>query len=71
MDIMQASDIARKMVRQWGMSERLGFINYAGQQEHIFLGRDITRTSRLRAGNSPGDRPGSPQDHSGFLCQGA
>jgi cell division protease FtsH len=44
MDIMQASDIARKMVCQWGMSERLGFINYAGQQEHIFLGRDITRT---------------------------
>jgi len=44
MDIMQASDIARKMVCQWGMSEKLGFINYAGQQEHIFLGRDITRT---------------------------
>jgi cell division protease FtsH len=44
MDIMQASDIARKMVCQWGMSEKLGFINYAGRQEHIFLGRDITRS---------------------------
>ncbi len=44
MDIMQATDIARKMVCQWGMSDRLGFINYAGRQEHIFLGRDITRS---------------------------
>lgn len=44
MDILQASDIARKMVCQWGMSEKLGFVNYAGHQEHIFLGRDITRS---------------------------
>lgn len=43
MDIMQASDIARKMICQWGMSSRLGFINYAGTQQHVFLGRDITR----------------------------
>lgn len=43
MDIMQATDIARKMICQWGMSEKLGFVNYAGRQEHIFLGRDITR----------------------------
>ncbi|NLF92579.1 MAG: ATP-dependent zinc metalloprotease FtsH [Oligosphaeraceae bacterium] len=44
MDILQATDIARKMVCQWGMSDQLGFINYAGRQEHIFLGRDITRS---------------------------
>ncbi len=44
MDILQASDIARKMVCQWGMSKKLGFVNYAGHQEHIFLGRDVTRS---------------------------
>jgi len=44
MDIMQATDIARKMVCQWGMSQKMGFINYAGAREHIFLGRDLTRS---------------------------
>lgn len=44
MDIRQATDIAKKMVCQWGMSEKLGPINYAGREEHIFLGRDITRS---------------------------
>ncbi|MGN0867465.1 MAG: ATP-dependent zinc metalloprotease FtsH [Oligosphaeraceae bacterium] len=44
MDIRQATDLAKKMVCQWGMSERLGLINYAGREEHLFLGRDITRS---------------------------
>ncbi len=44
MDIKQATDIAKKMVCQWGMSERLGLVNYSGgREEHIFIGRDITR----------------------------
>lgn len=44
MDIRQATEIAKKMVCQWGMSAKMGFINYAGREEHIFLGRDITRS---------------------------
>ena len=44
MDIKQATDLAKKMVCQWGMSDRLGLINYAGREEHLFLGRDITRS---------------------------
>jgi cell division protease FtsH len=43
-DIRQATDIARKMVCQWGMSEKIGPLSYAGREEHIFLGRDITRS---------------------------
>ena len=43
MDITQATNIARKMVCQWGMSQKMGFINYAGTSEHVFLGRDIVR----------------------------
>ncbi|MCQ2403160.1 MAG: ATP-dependent zinc metalloprotease FtsH [Lentisphaeria bacterium] len=43
-DIRQATDLAKKMVCQWGMSEHLGLINYAGREEHLFLGREITRS---------------------------
>ena len=43
-DIRQATDIAKKMVCQWGMSEELGPLSYTGREEHIFLGRDITRS---------------------------
>ncbi|MBN2449023.1 MAG: ATP-dependent zinc metalloprotease FtsH [Lentisphaeria bacterium] len=43
-DIRQATDIAKKMVCQWGMSERMGALSYTGREEHIFLGRDITRS---------------------------
>ncbi|MCR4316231.1 MAG: ATP-dependent zinc metalloprotease FtsH [Planctomycetes bacterium] len=44
-DIKQATDIAKNMVCEWGMSEVVGPILYTEQQEHIFLGRDITRTA--------------------------
>ncbi len=43
-DIRQATDLAKKMVCQWGMSEKLGLINYAGREEHLFLAREITRS---------------------------
>ncbi|MFH2219105.1 MAG: ATP-dependent zinc metalloprotease FtsH [Pseudomonadota bacterium] len=42
-DIKQATDIAQKMVRSWGMSETLGPLSYAKNEEHIFLGREIAQ----------------------------
>jgi cell division protease FtsH len=42
-DIKQASDIARKMVCRWGMSEKIGMIEYGGDGEHMFLARDLQR----------------------------
>jgi cell division protease FtsH len=39
-DIERATDIARKMVCEWGMSE-LGPLNYATGKEEVFLGREI------------------------------
>jgi len=42
-DILQATEIARKMVQEWGMSERLGPLNFGEEQEEIFLGRAIAR----------------------------
>jgi len=42
-DIDQATDIARKMVTQWGMAEELGFISFGQEDEPIFLGKEIAR----------------------------
>jgi cell division protease FtsH len=42
-DIEKATNIARKMVCEWGMSEKLGPIAYGAKEEEIFLGREITK----------------------------
>jgi len=42
-DIKQATDVAQKMVRSWGMSNELGPLSYAKNEEHIFLGREIAQ----------------------------
>jgi len=42
-DIERATEIARKMVCEWGMSEKLGPLNYGKKEEHIFLGREIAQ----------------------------
>jgi cell division protease FtsH len=39
-DIERATDIARKMVCEWGMSEKLGPLAYGRKEEAVFLGRD-------------------------------
>jgi cell division protease FtsH len=43
-DLKQSSAIARAMVCQFGMSEAIGPQHFAGNEEHIFLGREMTRT---------------------------
>ncbi|KPK62948.1 cell division protein FtsH [candidate division WOR_3 bacterium SM23_42] len=40
-DIEKATKLARKMVCEWGMSDRLGPLTYGEKQEEIFLGREI------------------------------
>ncbi len=42
-DIEQATNMARKMVTEWGMSEKLGPLNYAGGGHEVFLGREMTQ----------------------------
>jgi cell division protease FtsH len=42
-DIERATELARKMVTEWGMSEKLGPLAYGQRDEEIFLGRQITR----------------------------
>ncbi|MBI1883093.1 MAG: ATP-dependent metallopeptidase FtsH/Yme1/Tma family protein [Chlamydiae bacterium] len=43
-DIKNATNLARKMVCEWGMSEKLGPMTFGEREEHIFLGREITRS---------------------------
>jgi cell division protease FtsH len=40
-DIKQATHLARKMVTEWGMSEKIGMVNVSEHEEHMFLGRDL------------------------------
>ncbi|MGC8736855.1 MAG: ATP-dependent metallopeptidase FtsH/Yme1/Tma family protein, partial [Dissulfurimicrobium sp.] len=40
-DIERASDLARKMVCEWGMNEKLGPVVFGKKEDHIFLGRDF------------------------------
>jgi cell division protease FtsH len=40
-DIQRATDIARRMVCEWGMSDKLGPVHYNTKDEHVFLGREI------------------------------
>jgi cell division protease FtsH len=43
-DLERATDLARKMVCNWGMSEELGPITFGRREEHIFLGREISQS---------------------------
>ena len=40
-DLKRATELARKMVCQWGMSEKLGPLTYTEDAGHVFLGRDL------------------------------
>src|SRR5215831_4294868 len=42
-DIQQATNMARAMVMQWGMSDRLGMVQYGDDDEYVFLGREMAR----------------------------
>jgi len=46
-DIMQATDLARKMVTEWGMSDKLGPLRYNDNQEEVFLGHAVTQTKNV------------------------
>jgi cell division protease FtsH len=40
-DLQRATEIARSMVTEWGMSEKLGPVQYKEKEEHVFLGKDF------------------------------
>ncbi len=46
-DIMQATELARRMVTEWGMSETLGPLRYNENQQEVFLGHAITQRQNM------------------------
>ncbi len=42
-DIEQATKLARRMVTEWGMSEKVGFVSYGAEDEPIFIGKEIAQ----------------------------
>jgi cell division protease FtsH len=46
-DIQQATQLARSMVMQWGMSDKLGRVRYQGNEQEVFLGHSVTQTVNL------------------------
>ncbi len=46
-DISMATDMAKRMVTEWGMSEKLGPLRYASNQEEVFLGHSVTQTQNM------------------------
>ncbi|HEV8439840.1 MAG TPA: ATP-dependent zinc metalloprotease FtsH [Methylomirabilota bacterium] len=42
-DLEKATEMARKMVCEWGMSDRMGPLTFGKSEEHIFLGREMSR----------------------------
>ncbi len=46
-DLKRATELARKMVCQWGMSEKLGPLTYTEDAGHVFLGRDLQQHSEF------------------------
>src|SRR6187455_3197418 len=46
-DIQQATDMARSMVMEYGMSEKLGWLRYRDNQEEIFLGHSVARNQSV------------------------
>ena len=46
-DIRQATNLARRMVTEWGMSEKLGRIRYSENEEEVFLGHSVTQRKNV------------------------
>jgi len=46
-DIKMVTDVARRMVMEWGMSDKLGFLAYAQNQEEVFLGHSVAKSQNM------------------------
>ncbi|MBQ7623707.1 MAG: ATP-dependent zinc metalloprotease FtsH [Clostridia bacterium] len=51
-DIERASELARKMVTKYGMSDKIGPISFGNEHDEVFLGRDFTTTKTVSEGTA-------------------
>ena len=63
-DIEKATDLARRMVCEWGMSEKLGPMTFGKKEEEIFLGQRLYPESGLLREHGHRDRCRGQTDHS-------
>ncbi len=60
-DIQMATRLARKMVCEWGMSEKMGMVEYGEHEDYVFLGPRHLPPAGLLRGDRAGDRPRGAQ----------
>ncbi|MEE3107171.1 MAG: ATP-dependent zinc metalloprotease FtsH, partial [Pseudomonadota bacterium] len=46
-DIRMVSDTVRRMITEWGMSDKLGFLAYSADQQEVFLGHSVTQQKNV------------------------
>ena len=46
-DIQMATQLARAMIMEWGMSDKLGRVRYNGNEQEVFLGHSVTQSKNL------------------------
>ncbi len=46
-DIKMATDTARRMITEWGMSEKLGMVSYGDNGQEVFLGHSVTQNKNV------------------------
>ena len=69
-DIQVATDLARKMVCEWGMSDKLGPLHFGRREEMVFLGRDFAEQQGLQRADRHRDRLRGPSDRHRELRSG-
>ena len=62
-DIEKATDLARRMVTEFGMSDKLGPLSFGKRDELVFLGREIGEQRNYSDEVAQPDRRGGPGDH--------
>ena len=70
-DLARATDIARSMIREYGMSEKLGQVYLAGDKQPLFLGTGTARDRGLQRGDLRDHRHGDPGEHPPGVRTGA
>jgi cell division protease FtsH len=51
-DIQMATQLARAMIMEWGMSDALGRVRYNGNEQEVFLGHSVTQTKNISDGTA-------------------
>ena len=69
-DIKMATDIARRMVTEWGMSDKLGPLTYGDNEQEVFLGHSVATHKNVSEATAETDRRGNPRLRRYGLCPG-